>query len=122
MTFSEIDKLPEFEKDLKKLLKRFPTLEDDLKVFIKVQLNLYHKQKIDNKGIFRVSGLQTENPKIYIAKKFTCKSLKGTGALSGIRVVYACFEEKDKIELIEIFYKGDKEKEDWDRIFKYYKK
>lgn len=120
-TFSEISKLPEFEKDFKKLLKRFKTLEDDLRIFVEKQLVLYHKLKIDNKGIFRVSGLQTEKPKIYIAKKFTCRSLKGSGALSGIRVAYAYFEEEDRIELVEIFYKGDKEKEDRNRIMKYYK-
>ncbi len=38
---------------------------------------------------------------------------------SGIRVIYACFEEEDMIELIEIYYKGDKENEDKKRILKY---
>jgi hypothetical protein len=42
------------------------------------------------------------------------------GVQSGIRVIYAYFEEKDKIELIEIYYKGDKENEDRERILKYY--
>jgi mRNA-degrading endonuclease RelE of RelBE toxin-antitoxin system len=122
MNFCEISCLPEFEKDLKKLLKRFKTLEEDLRVFIEVQLTLYHKQKIDNKGIFRISGVQIETPKLYIAKKFACRSLKGTAAKSGIRIVYAYYEEEDKIELVEIYYKSDKEKEDLDRILKYYKK
>jgi len=31
--------------------------------------------------------------------KFACRSLKGKGVQSGIRVIYAYFEEKDKIEL-----------------------
>jgi hypothetical protein len=31
------------------------------------------------------------------------------------------FDEKDKIELIEIYYKGDKENEDRERILQYYK-
>ena len=118
--FHEVSRLPEFEKDIKKLLKRFKTLEDDLKIFIKNELNLYHKLKIDNKGIFQVPGLKTEIPKIYKAKKFACRSLKGKGVQSGIRVIYAHFEEKDKIELIEIYYKGDKENEDRERISRYY--
>ena len=95
-----------------KLLKRFKTLEDDLEIFIRNELNLYHKLKIDNKGIFQIPDLQIKNPKIYKAKKFACRSLKGKGVKSGIRVVYAYLEEKDKIELIEIYYKADKENED----------
>ena len=118
--FHEVSRLPEFEKDIKKLLKRFKTLEDDLEIFIKNELNLYHKLKIDNKGVFQVPGLKIEIPKIYKAKKFACRSLKGKGVQSGIRVIYAHFEEKDKIELIEIYYKGDKENEDRERILKYY--
>jgi len=122
MKFCKILCLPEFKKDLKKLLKRFKTLEEDLHIFIEIQLTLYHKQKIDNKGVFPISGVQIEAPKLYIAKKFACRSLKGRGAESGIRVVYAYFEKEDKIELIEIFYKGDKAIEDLERIKKYYKK
>lgn len=75
---------------------------------------------IDNKGVFEISGLQIKSPKIYKAKKFACRSLKGKGVQSGIRVIYAYFEEEDKIELIEIYYKGDKENEDRERIRRYY--
>jgi len=119
--FNEIKRLPEFEKDLKKL-KRFKTLEEDLEIFIKTQLNLYHKQKIDNKGIFTISNLKIENPTIYKAKKFACKSLKGKGVVSGIRVIYAYYERENFIEFIEIYYKGDKGNEDRSRILKYYKR
>jgi len=120
-TFHEISRLPEFDKDLTKLLKKFKTLKDDLEVFIKNQLNLYHKLRIDNKGVFQVSGLKIESPKIYKAKKFACRSLKGKGVHSGIRVIYTYYEEQDKIELIEIYYKGDKENEDRERILKHYR-
>ncbi|MDH5467239.1 MAG: hypothetical protein OEY25_07455 [Candidatus Aminicenantes bacterium] len=119
--FNKITSLPEFEKDLKKLSKRFKTLNEDLDIFIQTQLNLYHKQKIDNKGIFQISGLSIENPKIFKAKKFASRSLKGKGAQSGIRVIYAYFDEEDRIEFIELYYKGNKEIEDRERILKYYK-
>ena len=118
--FREISRLPEFDKDMRKLLKRFKTLEDDLRVFIKNELNLYHELEVDNKGVFRVPGLKIESPKIYKAKKFACRCLKGKGVQSGIRVIYAYFEEQDKVELIEIYYKGDKEGEDKERVSKYY--
>lgn len=118
--FSGIYRRPEFEKDMKKLLKKFKTLEDDIEIFIEKQLNLYHKLNVDNKGILQITGLQIKNPKIYKAKKFACRSLKGKGVNSGIRVIYAYFESEDRIDLIEIYYKGDKENEDKERILKHY--
>ena len=56
------------------------------------------------------------------AKKFACKSLKGKGAASGIRIIYAYYEEEDIFEFIEIYSKSNKANEDRDRIFKYYKR
>ena len=120
-TFNEIHRLPEFDKDIKKLLKKFRTLEDDLDVFVKAELVLYHKLKKDNKGIFPIPGLGVERPKIYKAKKFACRSLKGKGVHSGIRVIYGYFEKEDRIDFIEIYYKGDKENEDKDRIMRHYR-
>lgn len=120
-TFREIVLLPEFEKDFKKLLKRFRTLKDDLSNFIKTELILYHKLGIDNKGIFQIQGIPFDDPKIFKAKKFACRSLKGKGVQSGIRVIYSYSEKIDKIEFIEIYYKGDKENEEGRRFSKYYK-
>ncbi len=120
-TFNKILRLPEFDKDIKKLLKKFRTLEEDLDIFLKTELVLYHKLKKDNKGIFLIPRLGVENPKIYKAKKFACRSLKGRGVQSGIRVIYGYFEKEDRIELIEIYFKGDKENEDEDRIARHYR-
>ncbi len=114
--FQKITHVPEFEKDLKKLPKRFSSLEDDLQTFIKVAMNLFHKQKIDSSAIFQISDLGISSPKIYKGKKFACKALKGKGAQSGIRVIYAYHEDEDRIEFVEIYYKGDKESEDRERV------
>lgn len=118
--FSEVESYPEFDKDLKKLTKRYRTLPEDLITFIKTQLNLFHKIKEDNKGIVRISDLGIENPPIYKARKFACRYLKGRGSNTGLRVIYAYIEEKDRIELIEIYFKGDKDLEDRERIKGYY--
>lgn len=118
--FNDIKRLTEFEKDLKKLSKKFHTLEEDLEIFIEKQLQLFHKLNIDNKGIFPIPDLRISYPKIYKAKKFACRSLKGKGVASGIRVIYAYFDKEDIVEFIEIYYKGDKENEDRERILKYY--
>lgn len=69
---------------------------------------------------FQIQTLGQQCPKIFKAKKFACRSLKGKGAASGIRIIYAYFEDEDCIEFIEIFYKGDKENEDRDRILRNY--
>lgn len=120
--FNDIRKLAEFEKDFKKLAKRFRTLEGDLNAFIVNQLNLTHKKNIDNKGVVRISDFGIEHPKIYKARKFACKALKGKGAASGIRVIYAYYEQDDVVVFIEIYYKGVKENEDRERIMRYYGK
>ena len=112
----------EFEREFKKLLKRFKTLDEDLDNFINVQLKLIHKLEKDNSGIVRISDLGIDSPKIYKAKKFTCKALKGKGVASGIRIIYAYYEAEDVIEFIEIYYKGEKANEDRDRIIRHYKK
>lgn len=120
--FRDISHIAEFEKDLKKLSKRFASLEEDMQVFIKVAMNMFHKQNIDSQAILQISDLGVHSPIIYKAKKFACKSLKGKGTQSGIRVIYAYYEDKDSIEFIEIYYKGDKENEDKKRILKYHGK
>lgn len=114
--FNEIRKSAEFEKDLKKLAKRYKTLESDLGTFIDKQLKLTHKLGVDNKGVVEIAALGIDRPKIYKARKFACKALRGSGGMSGIRVIYAYYEEEDVIEFIEIYYKGDKENEDRERI------
>lgn len=119
--FNDIRKLTEFEKDFKKLIKKFRTLDEDLNTFIVNQLKLTHKLNIDNKGVVRISDLGIEYPKIYKARKFPCKVLKGKGAASGIRIIYAHYEDENIIEFVEIYYKGNKENEDRERILRHYK-
>jgi mRNA-degrading endonuclease RelE of RelBE toxin-antitoxin system len=118
--FRDISHVDEFGKDLKKLSKRFASIEEDMQVFIKVAMNLFHKKNIDSHVIIQISDLGIRFPKIYKAKKFACKALKGKGAQSGIRLIYAYHEDGDRIVFIEVYYKGDKEKEDRKRIMKYF--
>jgi len=120
--FNDVRELEEFKKDFKKLVRKFRTLEDDLKTFIANQLKLSHKLNIDNKGVVRIADLGIEYPKIYKARKFSCKALRGKGAASGIQIIYAYYVDDDVIEFIEIYYKGEKENEDRERVLKYYGK
>ncbi len=114
--FAKITKGNKFSKDLKQLLKKHRSLEGDLDTFIKAQLFAFHKLQIDNHGLFPINNLGFDSPQVYKAKKFACKALKGKGARSGIRVVYAYIPENDEIYLIEIYSKSDKENENRERI------
>ena len=122
-TFKILSRVEEFSRDCKKLVKRFSSIEEDLHTFVDSQLFPYHKLGIDNKGIERIPNLGFESPPIYKATKFACRSLKGKGARSGIRVIYAYIESFDKIDFIEIYYKEkDNTKEDKERIKNNYRK
>lgn len=114
----------EFAKDFKKLWrKKFSSLEEDLKVNKKYQIELFHCKEIDNNGIFEISGVgNCDKLRFYKIKKFQCKSLKGRGAKSGIRIIYAYFPEEKRIVFIEIYFKtGSKMNEDKTRIVDFIK-
>lgn len=121
--FSSVIRHQGFSRDMKRLLRKLRTLEEDLGTFINASLRQFHKimpGEADHLDIVRIPGLGFEAPPVYKARKFACRSLPGTGSRSGIRVVYAYFEQEDRIELIEIYYKGDKESEDRKRIRELY--
>jgi len=120
--FDEIREIPEFRRDFKKLSKkRFVSLPDDMDTFINTQLQLFHKLNIDIGGVVRISDLGIDYPIIYKVKKFACKSIKGKGVRSGIRIIYAYYEKENIIEFIEIYHKSDKLNEDKERILDCYK-
>jgi len=41
--------------------------------------------------------------------------------MSGIRIIYAFYIATYKVDFIEIYFKGDKENEDYERIKEYFK-
>jgi len=106
----------QFTKDLKKLLKRFKTLKDDLENLKRNQIELLHVYKIDNHGTFEIKGFSNPEFVIYKIKKFACMSLKGRGCDSGLRLIYAINKIENSVFLLEIYFKGDKENEDISRV------
>jgi len=105
-------KTPEFEKDMKKLKKRFSTLDGDLEVLKKVlEIN---PEAIPPRS-FRISGSGASVPVIKV-KKFACRALKGSGANSGIRIIYVHYPAAQEIKFLEMYFKGNKENEDKDRF------
>ncbi len=112
----EFDQLPEFDKDLKKLLKKYRTLNDDLKV-VKQVLEIFPDERAPFS--FRIDNLGISTCIIKI-KKIACKSLKGRGRNSGLRLVYAYFRDEQKVVFIELYHKNVKENEDRQRILKHF--
>ena len=110
-----------FKKDLKKLLKKFKTLESDLEVAKRDAIELFHIKKINNQSVFPIQGFCTEEILICKVKNFACKALKGREAKSGIRVIYAFHAKTLKVEFIEMYFKSDQENENRERIKEYLK-
>ncbi len=114
MTF---DELAVFKKDLKFLLKRYRTLNEDLDV-VKRVLEVFPDERPPFS--FRIDDLGIESCIIKV-RKIACKALKGKGVNSGLRLIYAWFPDEQKITFIELYHKSDKEREDRDRIIAYFK-
>lgn len=88
-----LDELPEFQKDLNPLLKKYRTLHEDLAVVIQV-LEVAPNERPPFS--FRIDHLGLETCVIKV-KKIACKSLKGRGVHSGFRLIYAHFEKEHRI-------------------------
>jgi mRNA-degrading endonuclease RelE of RelBE toxin-antitoxin system len=108
----KFEHLAEFDKDLKKLLKKYRSLLTDLndvKAILKIRPN--DKPPFS----FRIDNLGIDTCVIKV-KKIACDSLKGRGVNSGLRLIYAYFEAQQKIIFVELYHKSDKENEDKERI------
>ena len=106
------EELSEFKKDIKKLSKKHRSLYEDIEIVKKV-LNVNPEEKPPFS--YRIDGLGIETCIIKV-KKIASKSFKGKGVNSGFRIIYAHFENEDKIVLIELYHKSVKEIEDKQRI------
>jgi hypothetical protein len=92
------DELAEFRKDLQRLLKKFRTLKDDINVVRQV-LEVY--PDVRPPFSYRIDNLEIETCVVKV-KKIACKSLKGRGVNSGLRLVYAWFPYGERIVFVEL--------------------
>jgi len=103
-----------FQKDFKKLSKKFKSLDSDLIEFKKILSE-------SPLGIGKHFNILTKSNSVYIVKaRFFCQSLKK----KDLRVIYAYIEanqivEMISIDFIEMYFKGEKENEDRERIKEY---
>ena len=113
----KFDELDEYQKDLKDLLKKYRTLNDDIKV-VKQVLEFMPDERPPFS--YRINNLGIETCVIKV-KKIACKSLKGRGVNSGLRLIYAHFPDEQRIVFVELYHKNYKESEDRERILHYFK-
>ena len=105
------DSLPEFRRELSRLSRKYGTLDDDLETFKEVL-------STSPTGFGNSFAVIHSTEVIKIVKaRMACRSLRGRF----LRVIYAYLEREEKVEFIEIYYKGDKENEDRNRIREYLK-
>jgi len=112
------NELSEFQKEYKRLGKKYKSLLNDIHGFKNDLQNfkdVISVTPLGNNKHFNIVA-QTENAKI-IKARFFCRYLKG----SSLRVIYSYIEEKKRIDFIQLYFKGDKENEDRERIKKYLK-
>ena len=108
-----------FEKDLRKLSKKFPSLIDDLETAKTFAIELCHIGNINKQAIFAIPNYCREEIKMYKLKKFACRSLKGRGVMSGIRIIYAFDVRTQEVCFVEMYFKGESEMEDKGRMREY---
>ncbi len=106
---STFSSLPLFDKELKKLSKKYPTLPsdiDDIKPILRECPTGIGKNFI----IVKVSG----DVKV-VKVDVHCESLRSRS----IRLIYAYHHDRIEFMYLEVYFKGDKENEDRGRIEEY---
>ncbi|MFA5000910.1 MAG: hypothetical protein WC531_01640 [Candidatus Paceibacterota bacterium] len=103
--------LPEFEKELKKLSKKYSSLAQDVEDIKPILL-------ASPTGIGKNFTIINITKRVKIVKvRIQCESLRSRT----IRLIYACHEDKIEFIFIELYFKGDKANEDKNRVSQYLK-
>lgn len=97
-----------FRKDVARLVRKYKSIPDDVEVFCRVLLARQPDTRRKNDALLVRSG----SVSIWKTRLF-CQYLKG----DALRVVFAYHE--GGVEFLELFYKGDKEREDESRYQHY---
>jgi hypothetical protein len=112
------ERTAEFDSDFKRLAKRYRSLPTDFEEMKEILLEPHFEQGIpvSSKTLVEIEGFCKNNCRAVKVRKFSCDALKNKGSFSGIRVVFVLQKHERLITFIEIYYKGDKENEDRERL------
>ena len=105
------DELREFSKEFKRFSKKYRSLPDDLIEFKRIISVI----PLGNSKHFNIIT-KTERCVVIKARLF-CRYLKG----SSLRIIYAFHRDNCKVCFIEIYFKGQKQNENSERIKNYLK-
>ncbi len=101
----------EFDKEFKRLFKKYKTLDDDFEKFKKVLMTT-------PMGVGKNFVTIHSSASIRIVKaRMACRALRDRS----LRIIYSYFEQDQQIEFIELYFKGEKENENRERIKEYLK-
>jgi hypothetical protein len=106
---TNFNELLPFTKEFRQLAKKYRSLSEDIKEFKRI-IGLYplgtgkHFNVIHKTDFF-----------VLIKARLFCRYLKG----AALRIVYAYHAVHSRVDFIEIYFKGDKENEDQERIKNY---
>lgn len=107
MIFNE---LPEFQRELKRLGKKYKSLSDDLQEFC----NVVSAVPLGNSKHFNII---TKTEILYIVKaRLFCRYLKG----SSLRIIYSYFKQEQKIEFIRLYPRKENDERENREIVKNY--
>ena len=101
-----------FKKEFKRLSKKYRTLEKDFEV---LKSTILVEPKGDGSKHWNL--LKQDGDKSVFKIRMMCRALRS----SSFRVVYVFGGSSIEVLFIEIYFKGDKENEDWERIAQYFK-
>jgi len=104
---------PEFQAELKKLKKKYQTLSDDIEVLKK---SLTANPSGDGSKHWHIRHEDTKLGLYALKVRMMCRDVRG----AQFRVAYIYEEAKIEILFIEIYFKGQKENEDRERLHDYF--
>lgn len=106
---SQFSHLPEFDRELKRLSRKYPTIESDVEDLKPI---LFDSPTGIGKNftIIKVVGEMK-----VVKARVHCESLRSRA----IRLIYSSQTNKIEFMFIELYFKGDKENEDKGRIEEY---
>ena len=103
---SHFKRTPQFEKDLKKLSKKYPSLSNDIADFEQVP-------RVFPTGNGKNFTIIHHSEKVKLVKsRLTCTSLRDKSMI----IIYAYHSEGIEFVYLELYFKGDKENEDRGRV------
>ena len=108
---TSFNELPKFSKEFKRFSKKYRSLHDDLNEFKRIISVI----PLGNSKHFNI--ITKTEQRIIIKARLFCRYLKG----SSLRIIYAFHCQSCQVNFIEIYFKGEKENEDYERIKEYLK-